>query len=395
MNLFNPHFKKARARSRIYLLLAEFFRSPSSHPEEKSALNSLFSYTKTLCANSPAPDASIVGFREVISESLLARRRESAEDLSARYENFFGCKEPITLDESPYRQALSAERSEASGREEQSEERAAEDAGLHGSPGLVLAQLEFMHCLAEAESEYIMEELEQAVSACRRRQVSFLRGNVRTCLPRLSRTLSESSDSDFLKLLVTATDMFTEMDARDLSLSLRNKTGEAGYNASLPGGDMQAVSLRVDGSSCSLCGVCIRSCPNAALTLDTKEGALKLRHFRPRCDNCEACVRSCPEAAMTLAAGAGESQDVGVLIAREMSLCTRCGRLNESAPILDAVVERLGKDFSPNLLDKLSLCEKCRRSRLKRSTTRAEPTLADRNDTVNSSFAAQNEVLQV
>ncbi len=64
-------------------------------------------------------------------------------------------------------------------------------------------------------------------------------------------------------------------------------------------------------------------------------------------------------------------------------------------PFLDAVVERLGGDFSLNLLNKLSLCEQCRRNGLKDHTKGVESTPGDGNATVNSSFALQDEVMEI
>ena len=396
MNLFDPHYKETRARSRIYLLLAGFFRRPSSHPAEKSAQDALYSYTQTLRENSDTRTAkvSIEGFRELTSDFLLARGRESADELYVQYQSLFGPEGTIPLDESPYRQASRSERSVSSGQKAQTETPGEHAIGFDELPGRVLAELEFMHCLVEAEAEYILEDREEAASMCRRKQLSFLRDNLKASLPELARTLSESSGSDFYKLLLTAADMFADMDMNNLSISLRGAAGESFDTVSSPTGGGQALQLNVDDSSCSLCGVCVRVCPNAALTLDGRDDTLTLRHSRRRCVNCEVCARSCPERAIALTAGAADTS-AAVLIARNINRCARCGRANDSMPFLDAVVERLGGDFSPNLLNKLSLCDQCRRNGLKSHMTGVESTSGDGSATINSSSAFQDEVVQI
>lgn len=394
MNLFDPHFKATRARSRIYLLLAGFFRHPSSHPAERSAQDAFFSYTQTLWENSSMAKASIEGFRELTSDLLLARGQESVDELYLQHQSLFGPEGTIPLDESPYRQASRSERSGASGQKAQTETPAERVVGFDELPGRVLAELEFMHCLAEAEAECIQEDRVEAASMCRRKQLSFLRDRLKASLPGLSRTLSESSGSDFHKLLVTAADMFADMDMNDLSISLRGAAGESFDAISSPTEDGQTLQLSIEDSSCSLCGVCVRVCPNAALTLDRRDDTLTLRHSQRRCVNCEVCARTCPERAIALTTGAADTSAV-VLITRSISRCARCGRANDSMPFLDAVVKRLGGDFSLDLLNKLSLCDQCRRNGLKGHTPDVASTSGDGSATINSSFALQDEVMQI
>ncbi len=396
VNLFDPHYKETRARSRIYLLLAGFFRRPSSHPAERSALDALYSYTQTLRENSDSQTAkvSIEGFRELTSDFLLAHERESVDERHLQYQSLFGPGGAIPLDESPYRHTSRPGRSGASGQKAQAETPAERAIGFDELPGRVLAELEFMHCLVEAEAEYILADRPEAASMCRRKQLSFLRGNLKASLPGLSRTLSESSGSDFYKLLVTATDMFADMDMNNLSISSRGAAGESFDAISSPTEGGQALRLNVDGSSCSLCGVCVRGCPNAALTLDRRDDMLTLQHSRRRCVSCEACARSCPERAIALTAGAADTS-AAVLIARNINRCARCGRANDSMPFLDAVIERLGGDFSPKLLNKLSLCDQCRKSGLNDHTYGVESTSDDASAAVNPPFALQDEVTQV
>ena len=57
--------------------------------------------------------------------------------------------------------------------------------------------------------------------------------------------------------------------------------------------------LQLPGSTCSLCGECIRVCPNGAHQIDVET---MLHTLDPdRCTQCGACVRACPSATLTIA----------------------------------------------------------------------------------------------
>ena len=62
---------------------------------------------------------------------------------------------------------------------------------------------------------------------------------------------------------------------------------------------LPCANLEVTG--CTACGVCVRACPTAALTLeedDSGSGLFALEHLASRCDDCGRCVALCPTRAL-------------------------------------------------------------------------------------------------
>lgn len=54
----------------------------------------------------------------------------------------------------------------------------------------------------------------------------------------------------------------------------------------------------VDGEKCISCGLCVRTCPNDAITLD--EQTRKPRIWLARCIFCARCAEVCPTKAITM-----------------------------------------------------------------------------------------------
>jgi dissimilatory sulfite reductase (desulfoviridin) alpha/beta subunit len=62
-------------------------------------------------------------------------------------------------------------------------------------------------------------------------------------------------------------------------------------------GIMGAVLPGISGEACSLCGSCVETCDEGAITLDTKIQRPIIHE--PFCLNCAKCIRVCPTGALT------------------------------------------------------------------------------------------------
>ena len=59
--------------------------------------------------------------------------------------------------------------------------------------------------------------------------------------------------------------------------------------------------VEIAGDQCICCGMCMRSCPPGAITVDRKAGTWTIRRFD--CIQCGSCVNVCPKKCLTMAAG--------------------------------------------------------------------------------------------
>lgn len=103
---------------------------------------------------------------------------------------------------------------------------------------------------------------------------------------------------------------------------------------------------------CDLCGICIRSCQQGALTITVNEqnGCRELLHNQSKCIGCMACTLLCPHKALRIADSLSSvnivaSQRSIVLIGKKC--CTQCGRvLQNESPL---VCEQCSQEKKPYL----------------------------------------------
>ncbi|MBI5117238.1 molecular chaperone TorD family protein [Candidatus Poribacteria bacterium] len=353
---FDPQFKVARSRSRIYLLLSAFFCHPTEHPHVELALSVLASSFNGLPERFFSRRASRADFDRFTSEISRIRKEESIESLSAQYHQLLSRNGLAPPYESCYRDSNSADRNISLIQQVYARSKFSVMTCPDESPDNIVTQLDFLHCLSEVESDCVMEEKPDAAAESRRRQASFLWQHVRTWLPVFCEAVSETPTSDFYRLLSITADSFTRLDAGYL---LTMTKADPGCEASSRENG-RLVSLTVDTAACSLCGACCEVCKNEALVIEPGE-TLRLRYFKHRCNFCGDCGQLCPENAISLASACDPAcMADSVLISREIGLCPRCRKPNALAPVTGKVIERLGTEVPQSLGQRLLLCPRCR-----------------------------------
>ena len=384
MTIFNPQFKIATARGRIYSLLAALFSHPSRHPEPGEAKAILLRAVEALPPRLRSGKGAVADLKQLASETLRSRGAESTESLE--YHALFGPGGTVGLNDVISEEALSFLNSPAIRQSAQERPGIAGSSDGHVLSGLIVSELEFMRCMAVAECECVMEERPAAAEMCQRKQLVFLQGRLLPWCRDFAVPVSPTSD--FYRLLFLTTDLFCDLDARYLSLSLN---GEARSN---PSESRDGRSVSVDKNACSLCGVCERACANRALVVERDRGSIRLGFYQGRCDGCEACARSCPEKAVTIDARAPGAPDYATLLEKKLSPCPRCGEANDLAPLAGVALGRLGGDASSALRMKLSLCRRCREVGPS-GRRRAAPAPYVEHTNVGLSSTRKDEVLQI
>ncbi len=91
--------------------------------------------------------------------------------------------------------------------------------------------------------------------------------------------------------------------------------------------DLDGVGLALTAAGCTASGVCVRSCPEGALSLWTEGDATDLRFDPGRCSGCGLCIERCDRGALSASGHVPWSavvHSVPVVLARTTT--TRCGR---------------------------------------------------------------------
>ncbi len=392
MTLFDPQFKIAVARRRIYSLLAAFFRHPSRHPQSDEALELLLKSADALPTNLRSGKDSIDDFKQLAAETLRERGAESSEFLAAEYKRLFGPAGAISLDEASSAKMLSFLQARMTLSQLGRQIETSGDPCADPSPARILSELEFMQCMVAAESECVMEEQRQAAKMCRRKQIAFLRGRLLAWFSDFAADVSPASD--FYRLLFAVTDLFSNLDARYLSRAHESGARPNSYATFGASGEAGGPCVSVDKDSCSLCGVCESVCAARAMLVEKEGNSIRLKFLQRRCTGCEACARSCPEKAITVDTRAADAPTVAVLFESGLDSCPRCGEANDLAPLAGIAIQRLGDEASGALREKLLLCRRCRVLGRGSGGRHASPGPSATCTNVRLPFFPKNEVLK-
>jgi ferredoxin len=124
---------------------------------------------------------------------------------------------------------------------------------------------------------------------------------------------------------------------------------------------------RVDADKCTLARACVNVCPTHAWRFDDQRQSLELRAIA--CVNCGLCVKACPEGAISLGAALpleARALDYQVQVRDEPVVCRRCGKPFGNRRAVLAVEARLGAlgdvldAFAGPRRDLLWMCPDCR-----------------------------------
>ncbi len=141
--------------------------------------------------------------------------------------------------------------------------------------------------------------------------------------------------------------------------------------------------IEIDIDDCIMCGMCMRKCPSAAITVDKAKGEWSIE--RMGCVQCENCVNACPKKCLHIKPGYSEpstektvdtfnkpvapapakadaSTDAPALtsgkITNDMSTCILCGLCSRACPADCITVDRDAKTWSINR-DECMQCGAC------------------------------------
>lgn len=125
-------------------------------------------------------------------------------------------------------------------------------------------------------------------------------------------------------------------------------------------------SLTIDASRCTLCLSCVGACPASALADNPEQP--QLRFVERSCVQCGLCARTCPERAITLeprlwlAEGGAARKSMRVLHEAEPFHCEGCGKPFGTLRAIEAMAARIGHHpaFAGDAARRLRLCSDCR-----------------------------------
>lgn len=131
----------------------------------------------------------------------------------------------------------------------------------------------------------------------------------------------------------------------------------------LPKGPSPWGAVAVDKDRCTLCLSCVSACPASAL-LDNPQ-APQLRFIEQNCVQCGLCERTCPEDAITLQPRLLLTPERGqprVLHETQPYGCIRCGKPFGTLQAIEAMLGRLAGHsmFQGEALERLKMCGDCR-----------------------------------
>lgn len=220
-------------------------------------------------------------------------------------------------------------------------------------PDHASVELACLSLLAAAEAQAQADDDDVLVTRLRAAQRSFLRNHAAAWLPQVGSALANSGEPFYALIGRLLSEFLWE--------ELNGRERDRRTDTRLP-----ALS---EPASCTLCGLCVGSCPLGALAVVESGTQTALTLTAARCVGCDRCVRICPEEVLTLMPGTGKSGHVGksngtghqILRRSRRARCPRCGRPTVSQAELSAVFARLHADSA--MRERLSLCIECKSGR--------------------------------
>ena len=162
------------------------------------------------------------------------------------------------------------------------------------------------------------------------------------------------------------------VEARPLPPSPAKREATRAAFGALGGGSVEPFALPagapygrivVDPAACTLCMACVSACPAEAIRDNTERP--ELRFVEANCLQCGICARTCPEGAITLEARLDPRPAAlaPVTLNEEAPAeCTRCGAAFAAASTVERMVEKLSDHwmYRGERAALLRMCEQCR-----------------------------------
>ena len=131
----------------------------------------------------------------------------------------------------------------------------------------------------------------------------------------------------------------------------------------LPAAGSLLGSISVDAQRCTLCMSCVGACPASALQDNPQQP--ELRFIEKNCVQCGLCAKTCPEQAITLQSRlllSPERSQSRRLHHSPPYACVRCGKPFGTARAIEAMLGRLAGHsmFQGAALERLKMCGDCR-----------------------------------
>lgn len=218
------------------------------------------------------------------------------------------------------------------------------------SPDHASVELAFLGHLAAAEAEARTASDGRLVARLKAEQHTFLRSHAGTWLPEVGVALA------------TADNRFYAAVGRLLNEFLAEEVAGRKQN----GRTRVRFPALKNPDACTLCGLCVGSCPLGALRVIESATETALTLNPAQCIGCNRCGRTCPEGVLHLSPATepinrpGLAHGPGYRVMRQSSRlgCPDCGRPTVSQAELDAVLARLKPD--PAMQQRLCLCVECK-----------------------------------
>ncbi len=219
-------------------------------------------------------------------------------------------------------------------------------------PDHASVELTFLGHLVTAEMEARARGNDRLVARLRAEQRIFLRTHAGVWLPKVGVALADAA----------ADNRFYAAVGRLLSGFLAEELAGRKQN----GRTRVRLPTLKDADTCTLCGLCVGSCPPGALRVIESATKTALTLNPAQCIGCNRCERTCPEGVLLLSFAAwadnwfGPANGAGYRVMRQSPRlgCPNCGRPTVSRAELDAVLARLQPD--PVIQQRLCLCVECK-----------------------------------